>query len=138
MSRRRMTAAIALITLVLAACAALLVPSIAGAAADPPPPPPRVAPPAPEDGITVRDGFGRSRDDLTYGELNAEIERLEAMAPAEEGTQHMYGLTADGEIGVIGVCHERAVTEEERRSVGDDLPPTVLDCGPAPGVEWPR
>lgn len=98
--------------------------------------------------VTIGDGLGNSRSDLTYGEFLDEIERLGAAQSAPEGFMHVYGLLPSGEIGVTGVCielpapdgdplPEQGADDSDRTVPEGDVDVPGWECRPAPGLEVP-
>ena len=93
--------------------------------------------------VTIEDGFGNRRDDMTLGDVLEANSRLAERSEAEPGTSEIYGLLPSGEWGVIGVCVEKPMSQrslDAQRSMteffGGRLPATFNDCGPAPGIVW--
>lgn len=99
--------------------------------------------PAPDEKVTIADGKGGERTDMTYDEFLSETKRLEDANPSKPGEMQMYGLLENGEIGVTAVCVEVPFAElgeaDQQRllDVSPIAPDSVHNCGEAPGVEWP-
>lgn len=99
--------------------------------------------PAPDEKVTIADGKGGERTDMTYDEFLSETQRLEEANPSKSGQMQLYGLLENGEIGVTAVCDEIPFDElgeadQQRLLELLPVPPdSVHNCGEAPGVEWP-
>ena len=99
--------------------------------------------PAPDEKVTIADGKGGERTDMTYDEFLSETKRLEDANPSKPGEMQMYGLLENGEIGVTAVCIEipfdelGAADQQRLLEISPVAPDSVHNCGEAPGVEWP-